>query len=67
MFPAIRARIEQAVEKLESELVSQLRVFADVHTDRQQENSKDTDGDAEQIKKAEDALAAGRKVVAEGS
>ncbi|KAJ4334128.1 tubulin folding cofactor A [Didymella glomerata] len=51
VFPAIRTRIEQAVEKLESEL----------------ENSKDTGGNADEIKKAEDALAAGRKVVAEGS
>ncbi|KAJ4400602.1 tubulin folding cofactor A [Didymella pomorum] len=51
VFPALRTRIEQAAEKLESEL----------------ENSKDTGGDADEIKKAEDALAAGRKVVAEGS
>ncbi|KAJ4383682.1 tubulin folding cofactor A [Didymella sp. IMI 355093] len=51
VFPALRIKIEQAVEKLEGEL----------------ENSKDTGGDAGEIKKAEDALAAGRKVVAEGS
>ncbi|KAF3041187.1 hypothetical protein E8E11_002323 [Didymella keratinophila] len=51
VFPALRTRIEQAIEKLESEL----------------ENSKDTGGDADEIEKAEDALAAGRKVVAERS
>ncbi|KAF1931893.1 tubulin binding cofactor A [Didymella exigua CBS 183.55] len=51
VFPAIRARIEQAVEKLEAEL----------------ENSNNTGGNADEIKKAEDALAAGRKVIAEGS
>ncbi|KAF3032979.1 hypothetical protein E8E12_003000 [Didymella heteroderae] len=51
VFPALRTRIEQAVERLESEL----------------ENSKDTGGDSNEIKKAEDALVAGRKVVAEES
>ncbi|KAJ8111888.1 hypothetical protein OPT61_g5630 [Boeremia exigua] len=51
VFPAIRARIEQAIEKLEGEL----------------ENSKESDGNPEEIKKAEEALAAGRQVIAEAS
>lgn len=32
-----------------------------------QEDSKEAGGDAEEIKKAEDALAAGKKVIAEGA
>ncbi|KAH6643518.1 tubulin binding cofactor A [Boeremia exigua] len=51
VFPAIRSRIEQAIEKLEGEL----------------ETSTDTGGDAEEIKKAQAALASGKKVIAEGS
>ncbi|KAF2631387.1 tubulin binding cofactor A [Macroventuria anomochaeta] len=50
VFPTVRTRIEQAVERLEGEL-----------------NSKDADGNAEEIKKAEDAIAAGKKVIAEAS
>jgi len=51
VFPAVRARIEQAIEKLEGEL----------------EDSKESEGNAEEIKKAEDALAAGKKVIAEAA
>ncbi|KAL1609531.1 tubulin folding cofactor A [Nothophoma quercina] len=51
VFPAIRQRIEQAVEKLEAEL----------------DNAKEAGGDTEEIKKAEDAVAAGKKTIAEGS
>ncbi|KAF9696737.1 hypothetical protein EKO04_005359 [Ascochyta lentis] len=53
VLPAIRTRIEQAVEKLEEQL----------------ESRKEAGGDAssEEVKKAEDAIAAGKKVVAEGS
>ncbi|KAG9206461.1 hypothetical protein G6514_003292 [Epicoccum nigrum] len=51
VFPTVRARIEQAIEKLEGEL----------------EDSKESEGNAEEIKKAEDALAAGKKVIAEAA
>ncbi|KAJ4319753.1 tubulin folding cofactor A [Neodidymelliopsis sp. IMI 364377] len=53
VFPAIRTRIEQAVEKLEGELESRKEM--------------DDDASSEEIKKAEDAIAAGKKVVAEAS
>lgn len=65
----MRTRIEQAVEKLEEELVSPLPRLNKRRTDREQASKKEAGGDAssEEIKKAEDAIAAGKKVVAEGS
>lgn len=69
MFPAIRTRIEQAVEKLEAELVSVKPRYTERHVDCLQESKKEAGGDAssEEVKKAEDAIMAGKKVISEGS
>ena len=69
MIPTVRAKISDAVEKLEEQLVSEIRSSSHTNIDQTKESNEEAGGEAPtaEVTKAKEAIANAKKALRESA